>query len=108
MLNTHTTPPVFELTDPAIHYAEMTDRPDFGRTDRGQQGIDDFLRSYKSQQLSDMLFRNTVKTPFDRELLDYDDVLPPQIPCSPKPGSILKSTRESVRREETKKSVRFW
>ena len=107
VLNTHTAPPVFELTDPAIHYAEMTDRQDFGRTDRGQQGIDDFLRSYKSQQLSDMLFHNTIKNPFDRDLLDYDDVMPPQIPCSPKLGSILKSTHESVRHEETKKSVRF-
>ncbi|EJK66984.1 hypothetical protein THAOC_12038, partial [Thalassiosira oceanica] len=55
VLNTDTTPPVFELTDPAIHYAEMTNRQDFGRTDRGQQGIDDFLRSYKSQQLSNLL-----------------------------------------------------
>ena len=35
--------PVFELTDPVIHYSEMTNRLDFGRTDRGQDGIDDFL-----------------------------------------------------------------
>ena len=38
------TPPVFELTDPAIHYTQQTDRTDFGRTDLGENGIEHFFQ----------------------------------------------------------------
>ncbi|KAL7462090.1 hypothetical protein ACHAXS_002491, partial [Conticribra weissflogii] len=38
--------PKFELTDPAIHYKSKTKRTDFGRTDRGEDGIQDFLRNH--------------------------------------------------------------
>lgn len=39
VLSTDSDEPMFELTDPLIHYTTMTDRADYGRTDRGQQGI---------------------------------------------------------------------
>lgn len=41
-------PPVFELTDPVIHYASSKGRKKvFGRTDRGKYGIMDFFKTHK-------------------------------------------------------------
>jgi hypothetical protein len=41
-------PPVFELTDPAIHYASRSGRKKvFGRTDLGRQGMNRFFETHK-------------------------------------------------------------
>lgn len=74
VLNTKSNPPVFEMTDPAIHYyRKMTSRRDFGRTDRGQEGIDHFLRTYKSYEFSKVLSRQFIKDPFKRESIESED-----------------------------------
>jgi hypothetical protein len=49
-------PPMFELTDPVIHYASSTGRRGvYGRTDRGIDGMDSFFRTHKCNGLCDML-----------------------------------------------------
>lgn len=53
---TPSSPPVFELTDPVIHYRSSTGRERvFGRTDRGIQGIKNFFRTHKCNSLCNML-----------------------------------------------------
>jgi hypothetical protein len=58
ILNTRLQPPRFQLTDPAIHSnwtdpmaTSTTKKERYGRTDRGKEGIDDFLRSHKCSNL---------------------------------------------------------
>ncbi|VEU40426.1 unnamed protein product [Pseudo-nitzschia multistriata] len=45
--NTEMKPPTFELSDPAIHYRSNKGRAIFGRTDKGQKGIQLFFNSHK-------------------------------------------------------------
>jgi hypothetical protein len=47
--NTDATPPMFELSDPAIHYrtSSSSRKSVFGRTDIGQAGVQSFLNSHK-------------------------------------------------------------
>jgi len=46
--NTDSVPPTFELSDPAIHYRSKKGRNMvFGRTDKGQKGIQLFFNSHK-------------------------------------------------------------
>lgn len=48
VLDTSQNPPVFEFTDPAIHHKSKSgQKSEFGRTDRGHDGIDDFFISHK-------------------------------------------------------------
>lgn len=45
-------PPVFELTDPCIHYSSRTGRKMvFGRTDQGQKGMHKFFKSHTCNPL---------------------------------------------------------
>jgi hypothetical protein len=45
-------PRFFEFTDPVIHYKSRTGiKCKFGRTDRGQEGIDDFFKTHKCSDL---------------------------------------------------------
>jgi hypothetical protein len=74
VLNNDSNEPVFELTDPVIHYSEMTNRLDFGRTDRGQQGIHDFFRTHKCSNLCHMLSRRWIPDPYDNEITHYEYV----------------------------------
>ena len=47
---------VFELTDPVIHYKSSQGRSAvYGRTDRGQKGINDFFRTHKCNDLCMLL-----------------------------------------------------
>ena len=50
---------MFELTDPVIHfrYKKRGGRKklDFGRTDRGKKGINDFIRSHKCSEMCKLL-----------------------------------------------------
>ena len=57
------TAPLFEFTDPVIHYNSHTGRRNvFGRTDRGKRGISDFFKSHKCSELCRMLKRQWVRT----------------------------------------------
>ena len=45
-------PPCFELTDPVIHYRSNNNRKNvFGRTDRGQSGMDAFFKTHTCSEL---------------------------------------------------------
>lgn len=63
VLNTDRSPrPVFELTDPAIHYksSRRLERT-YGRTDKGQEGIHMFLKTHKCTNLCRLINRRQVK-----------------------------------------------
>ena len=48
VLDTSKKPPVFEFTDPVMHYFSKSGRNYvFGRTDQGQKGIDNFFKTHK-------------------------------------------------------------
>ena len=48
VLDTSKKPPVFEFTDPVMHYFSKSGRKYvFGRTDQGQKGIDNFFKTHK-------------------------------------------------------------
>ncbi|KAL7525196.1 hypothetical protein ACHAWF_001247 [Thalassiosira exigua] len=74
VLNTKSSPPVFELTDPAIHYKKLTKRIDFGRTDRGEAGIQDFLLSHKCSPLCRMICREWLHDPIENEVVQCRDI----------------------------------
>eukprot|EP00959_Pyramimonas_sp_CCMP1952_P030089 630848-Pyramimonas_sp.AAC.1 len=59
VLNTASSPPVFELTDPVIHYCSDKGRSNvFGRTDRGVAGMQSsFLKTHKCTELCRALRR---------------------------------------------------
>jgi hypothetical protein len=64
VLNCHSSPPMFELTDPVIHHKSHTGKKGtFGRTDRGQGGIDDFYKTHKCNHLCHATNRRWVKRP---------------------------------------------
>ena len=75
VLNNDVQPPVFELTDPAAHYSEMTNRKDYGRTDRGEEGIQDFLKTHKCSNLCHMLLHRWIDKPLDNDIIQYHDAL---------------------------------
>ena len=48
VLDTSQVPPLFEFTDPVMHYKSKSGRRYvFGRTDKGQKGISDFFKTHK-------------------------------------------------------------
>jgi Mg-chelatase subunit ChlD len=50
------TPPIFQLTDPAVHYSSKNGRRNvFGRTDLGREGMDLFFCTHKCNQICKML-----------------------------------------------------
>ena len=52
VLDTSRVPPVFEFTDPVIHYKSRSERRHvFGKTDKGQKGINDFFKTHKCNNL---------------------------------------------------------
>ena len=49
-------PPCFELTDPVIHYKSKKGRKNvFGRTDRGEEGMNKFFATHKCSELCEAL-----------------------------------------------------
>jgi hypothetical protein len=51
-----TNPPVFELTDPVIHYRSRRGRKHvFGRTDKGQRGFGEFFKTHECNDLCRLL-----------------------------------------------------
>lgn len=75
VLNTAVRPSVFELTDPAAHYSKMTNRKDYGRTDRGEQGIEDFFKTHTCSNLCRMLLKRWIDDPLDNDIIQYEDIL---------------------------------
>ena len=52
VLDETSSPPCFELTDPVIHYRSKSGRRNvYGRTDRGQKGIDSFFSTHVCSDL---------------------------------------------------------
>ena len=50
--NSDMIPPVFELTDPAIHYKSKSGKSNvFGRTDAGEAGMDLFFKTHRCSQV---------------------------------------------------------
>ena len=55
--------PCFELTDPVIHYRSISGRKNvFGRTDRGQKGINSFYKTHKCSDLCEALEKTWLET----------------------------------------------
>lgn len=62
VLETDCSPPVYKLTDPVIHYSSSRGRTNvFGRTDRGQKGINSFFRTHKCSELCRALNREWIR-----------------------------------------------
>ena len=62
VLDMHSSPPLFELTDPVIHYKSDHGRSHvFGRTDRGLNGMHDFFRTHMCSDLCRALNRRWVR-----------------------------------------------
>jgi hypothetical protein len=74
VLSTDSHEPLYELTDPVIHYTEMTDRADYGRTDRGQQGIDDFFKTHKCSNLCHIMLRRWIPDPLENDVIQCGHV----------------------------------
>mmetsp|Transcript_29675 Transcript_29675/g.59657 ORF Transcript_29675/g.59657 Transcript_29675/m.59657 type:complete len:459 (-) Transcript_29675:52-1428(-) len=66
-------PPVFELTDPAIHYSEQTRRTDFGRTDKGENGIEEFFKTHTCSDLCRMVCRHWINGAED-DVIQYESI----------------------------------
>ena len=59
VLDTARLPPLYELTDPAIHYKSRTGRRNvYGRSDLGSGGMDRFLQTHQCSALCGMLKRH--------------------------------------------------
>ena len=57
-----TSPPLFELTDPVIHFMSHRKKKNvFGRTDRGYKGKNDFFKTHKCSPLCRMLNRRWIR-----------------------------------------------
>ena len=60
VLNTAVSPPLYELTDPAIHYKSMHGRTNvYGRSDRGVQGMVAFMKTHTCSALCHRLLEAT-------------------------------------------------
>mmetsp|Transcript_2536 Transcript_2536/g.3867 ORF Transcript_2536/g.3867 Transcript_2536/m.3867 type:complete len:94 (-) Transcript_2536:4-285(-) len=54
--NTDMTPPMFELTDPSIHYSSARGRRMvYGRTDKGKSGVNSFFRTHRCSNICKFL-----------------------------------------------------
>ena len=76
VLDTECSPPVFKLTDPVIHYTSSQGRTNvFGRTDRGQKGVNSFFKTHKSSELCRMLNCEWLRREPRRPASNIGDVL---------------------------------
>ncbi|KAI9347046.1 kinase-like domain-containing protein [Obelidium mucronatum] len=55
VLDTSKTPPVFELTDPVIHYESFNRKNVYGRTDHGRKGFGKFYATHKCNRICSLL-----------------------------------------------------
>ena len=109
VLDTDVQPPLFELTDPAAHYSEMTNRKDYGRTDRGEQGIQDFFKTHKCSGLCHMLLHRWIDKPLDNDIIQYHDALDTKESAlhSVSVGETNDTKQSADENPKPKKSVRF-
>ena len=62
VLDESSSPPCFELTDPAIHYKSASGRRHvFGRTDRGEKGINAFFKTHTCSALCRALDKTWIR-----------------------------------------------
>lgn len=62
ILNKSKCPPVFEMTDPVIHYKSSRQRRHvYGRTDKGQDGIHNFYRTHVCSKLCWLVHRRWLR-----------------------------------------------
>lgn len=67
-----TNPPLFELTDPVIHFmSRRKQKHVFGRTDRGWDGRDDLFRTHQCSSLCRMINQKWVRRLGDDERLSH-------------------------------------
>jgi hypothetical protein len=100
VLNTNKQPPVFELTDPAIHYKKRTDRDDYGRTDLDENGIEQFFHTHVCSDLCRMVCRQFIDTAED-DIIEYESI---------REGPSKRTTSPSMKvanEENTTKRVKF-
>ena len=65
-------PPTFELSDPAIHYASRTGREMvYGRTDRGKTGMDLFHKTHKCSEICKHVLLGKVNPSWRKEWSKY-------------------------------------
>lgn len=109
VLDTDSDEPLFELTDPVIHYSEMTDRADFGRTDRGQQGIDDFFKSHKCSGLCHMLIRRWIPDPLESDVIrhEYVQINEPKSDATESDNSETADSEVVTRKAKRANTVKF-
>ena len=109
VLSTDMDEPLFELTDPVIHYSEMTNRADYGRTHRGQQGIDDFFRSHKCSNLCHMLHRRWISDPLENDTIhhDYEPIIESCSETAPSITSESGDTEVVAKEAKLAKTVKF-
>uniref|UniRef100_A0A7S4VGU0 Alpha-type protein kinase domain-containing protein n=1 Tax=Ditylum brightwellii TaxID=49249 RepID=A0A7S4VGU0_9STRA len=75
-----TTPPLFELTDPVIHFMSRRKMKSiFGRTDRGYKGRNDFFRTHKCSPLCRMINRRWIRKVGEHQRSSHLDDLEEQI-----------------------------
>ena len=61
------------MTDPAIHYKKRTDRDDYGRTDLGDNGIEQFFKTHVCSDLCRMVCRQFIDTAED-DIIEYESI----------------------------------
>lgn len=67
VLDEAASPPVFELTDPVIHYSSTSGRRQvFGRSDRGKKGVSSFFRTHECSELCNAVRRTAWVVPAPR------------------------------------------
>jgi len=96
-------PAVFELTDPVIHHAAENERvaPDkrvYGRTDKGNKGIQDFFRTHTCNAACRLLGLKEHVLPSVRSKGHKEDN--PDVPTSNKKSSICKKSDKNNARKQ--------
>jgi hypothetical protein len=73
IFNTDMTPPTFQLTDPAIHYASYKGRRMvYGRTDKGRSGHYNFFKTHKCTSICKYLELSAKNKKWKRDWLQND------------------------------------
>lgn len=99
VLDTTKKPPIFELTDPAIHYKQQTRRDDFGRTDLGENGIEQFFQTHVCSDLCRMVCRKCIDGAED-DIIQYESI---------REGPTVEEAevKEAPEKEKSVKRVKF-
>ena len=85
----------------------MTNRKDYGRTDRGEQGIQDFFKTHKCSGLCHMLLHHWIDQPLDNDIIQYHDALDTKESALKSVEETNNTKRGADENPKPKKSVRF-